>query len=87
MYGEERLLHARSQRPSDRCATEKRDEFPPPHGLTLPGRGSISQYNNSRRGLVEMLMDVSWSEKFAGLVPLNLIAPEPRHAHRRAEFP
>ena len=30
---------------------------------------------------------VNRSEKLARLVPLALIAPEPRHAHRRAEFP
>jgi hypothetical protein len=27
------------------------------------------------------------SEKLAGFIPLALIAPEPRHAHRRAQFP
>ena len=27
------------------------------------------------------------SEKIAGLIPLALIAPEPRHAHRGAKFP
>jgi hypothetical protein len=27
------------------------------------------------------------SEKFAGLIPFALIAPQPRHAHRRAQFP
>jgi hypothetical protein len=27
------------------------------------------------------------SEKFAGFIPLALTAPEPRHAHRRAQFP
>jgi hypothetical protein len=27
------------------------------------------------------------SEKIAGLIPFALIAPEPRHAHRRAQFP
>ena len=26
-------------------------------------------------------------EKIAGLIPLALIALEPRHAHRRAQFP
>ena len=30
---------------------------------------------------------VDRSEKFAGLIPLALIAPEPRHAHRRAQLP
>ena len=30
---------------------------------------------------------VDRSEKLAGLLPLALIAPEPRHAHRRAQFP
>ena len=30
---------------------------------------------------------VDRSEKIAGLIPLALIAPEPRHAHRRAQFP
>jgi hypothetical protein len=30
---------------------------------------------------------VDRSEKIAGLIPLTLIAPEPRHAHRRAQFP
>jgi hypothetical protein len=30
---------------------------------------------------------VDWSEKIAGLIPLTLIAPEPRHAHCCAEFP
>ena len=30
---------------------------------------------------------VDRSKKLAGLIPLALIAPEPRHAHRRAQFP
>ena len=30
---------------------------------------------------------VDRGEKVAGLVPLALIAPEPRHAHRRAKLP
>ena len=30
---------------------------------------------------------IDWSEKVAGLLPLALIAPEPRHARRRARFP
>ena len=30
---------------------------------------------------------VDRSEKIAGLIPLALIAPEPRHAHRGAQFP
>jgi len=30
---------------------------------------------------------VDRGEKIACLIPLALIAPEPRHAHRRAEFP
>jgi hypothetical protein len=30
---------------------------------------------------------VDRSEKLASLLPLALIAPEPRHAHRGAEFP
>ena len=30
---------------------------------------------------------VDRSEKLAGLIPLALIAPEPRHAHRSAQFP
>jgi hypothetical protein len=30
---------------------------------------------------------VDRSEQFAGLLRLPLIAPEPRHAHRGAEFP
>ena len=30
---------------------------------------------------------IDWGEKIAGLIPLALIAPEPRHAHRRAQLP
>src|ERR1019366_3268771 len=30
---------------------------------------------------------VDRSEKIAGLIPLALTAPQPRHAHRRAQFP
>src|SRR6516225_2053261 len=30
---------------------------------------------------------VGRSEKLAGLIPLALIAPQPRHAHRGSEFP
>ena len=30
---------------------------------------------------------VDRSEKLASLLPLTLVAPEPRHAHRRAQFP
>ena len=30
---------------------------------------------------------VRWSEQLASLLPLSLIAPEPRHAHCCAEFP
>jgi hypothetical protein len=30
---------------------------------------------------------IDWSEKFASLPPPVLIAPLPRHAHRRSEFP
>jgi hypothetical protein len=30
---------------------------------------------------------VDRSEKLASLIPLALVAPEPRHAHRGAEFP
>jgi hypothetical protein len=29
----------------------------------------------------------AWSEKIASLVPFALIAPQPRHAHRRAQLP
>ena len=30
---------------------------------------------------------MDWSEKLARRLPLTLVAPEPRHAYRRAEFP
>src|ERR1700730_14181797 len=30
---------------------------------------------------------VDWSEQIASLIALPLIAPQPRHAHRRAELP
>src|SRR5262249_27248971 len=30
---------------------------------------------------------IDWSEKIAGLVPFAPIAPQPRHARRRAQFP
>jgi hypothetical protein len=30
---------------------------------------------------------IDWSEKIAGLIPLALIAVEPRHADRRAQLP
>jgi len=33
----------------------------------------------------ELILDQS--EEFAGRSPLALVAPEPRHAHRRAQFP
>jgi hypothetical protein len=32
------------------------------------------------------LTNLHWREKLAGLLPLALIAQEPRHAHRRAQF-
>ena len=30
---------------------------------------------------------LDWREKIAGLIPLALVAPEPRHPRRRAQFP
>src|SRR5262249_61165924 len=30
---------------------------------------------------------MNWGEKIVGLLSFTLIAPQPRHAHRRAEFP
>src|SRR5262249_3767898 len=35
-----RLLRARRDRPSDCCATEKRDELAPPHSITSSARAS-----------------------------------------------
>ena len=55
---------------------------------------SSDQLFKQRLGLlqiegVEALCEtaVDRSEQIAGLIPLALIAPVPRHAHRCAEFP
>ena len=62
---------------------------------------TLSSRSRSRRQLVEQVLSllqierieplgkpaVDRSEKIAGLIPLALIAPEPRHAHRGAQFP
>ena len=55
---------------------------------------SSGQFLQQRPGLLQIARVESFGEpavdrskQFASLIPLALIAPEPRHAHRGAQFP
>jgi len=64
------------------------------HGLDADGAARLLQFGQQRLCLVQIARikpfgepAVDRSEKLASLIPLALIAPEPRHAHCGAEFP
>ena len=68
--------------------------FEPVRNLLHRRHGHGANSSSKRLGLLQIERveafgepAVDRSEKFAGLIPLALIAPEPRHAHRRAQFP
>ena len=56
---------------------------------TRHGCSAIATMDVAGDKRVEALSEpaVHRSEKVAGLLPLALIAPEPRHTHRGAKFP
>src|SRR5262245_25895618 len=60
----------------------------PAYGATKhDGRFLAAPYPIVMTPMRRVRLAVDRSEKIAGLIPLALIAPEPRHAHRRAQFP
>ena len=62
---------------------------PEPPGTVIVDPGNSCSPSAHDASRVEPFSEpaVNRSEKFASLLRFSLIAPEPRHAHRRAQFP